>query len=1309
MERERDRLLAPSHNLYTDKANSPAPLRGHAKRLLLRHLVAGLSISIISAATVLFLTHKTVLGPTGGSIKYIVPFGDSYTDIFNTGDGGTAWPVYAASYGSFELHSFALSGASCDIRLTPRVQYGFPYLIQDELPDYFRAVEKGLSLPPEETMYSLWIGTNDIGFDTMLTGHATPGTTIVEVTRCAVDWIRPLYESGVRNFLFQNLIPLNLTIMYSAEGYLTQFWTLPHNQTDWNIYITQVVAGSNEIAQLMLKDLPRSLPGAHIGLFDSHALFQDIYGHPAKYLNGTAPLNVTGCIKSCPALANGTSLPCTIVKGSDKDSYLWYDEIHPSEQANRVVAREFTDAVLLVIPSLHIRSALSGYHACVSALVLVDGVHVELAASPNDGELEPVKSQSEYRLPTDVKPTLYEVTVRTDLEKLKFDGFVVVHLDVVKDTSTIVFNSSKLSLGSARLTSSSLKQEIVQTTKDFAIDEKSERCTISLPTTLSAGSQAQLKIDFDGELTGSMMGYYRSAWEHEGKTKYYTLTQFEPTAARRAFPCWDEPLLKARFSVTMISRADTVNLNNMPAISEEVYTPGYKGVKDVVSWLSDKFSTLTTGETDKWKITHFETTPPMSTYLVAFANGPFTHIEDTYKSPLSGKVRPLRVYTTPDLIHQARFALDVKKSVLPLYEQVFDIEFPLPKLDTLVANDFDAGAMENWGLITGRTNAFLIPAEKADLLAKKQVAIVQSHEVAHMWFVDYSMWIQQVFRFRDRFGDITTMAWWDNLYLNEGFASLMGEVIILDKVFPEWKVQSSFIADALASALSSDAKLSSHPIEVECPDANMINQIFDALSYSKAASVLRMLSVYVGEDKFLKGVSIYLKRHLYSNSVTKDLWEGIQEASGIDVPKMMDNWVKKMGFPVVTVKETKDGIVIRQDRFLETGPAEPKDNETIWTIPLSLITVDSSGKVVIDRTLVLDEREKTIPLDTSKPFKLNAGTTGVYRVLYTPDRLTRIAQEAVKENSVFSVEDRIGLVYDALALAKAGYLDVSGILSLYDILRNEKEYLVWRSIADALASIESTWYEHEDISEKLNAFRRELFAPLITRLGFEYPEGESVDTAQLRTKIIEQAANAGDETVVKKLCSWFKQAAETGDDSHIPPDLIRITFFIASIAVHHGGRAEFDHVRKTISTAKNPSIKISAMRAMGAPKDLSLAEETWNYILNKSRDQDIFYYFGGLAANHKTRHFLLEHFKKSYEQLYERLADNFGIQHLINISHMRLSSSKDLQESKEFFKTKDVSKYKMALEQAWDGVKARAAWIEHSTSDLRSWLEKRQK
>ncbi|KAJ3574305.1 hypothetical protein NP233_g1859 [Leucocoprinus birnbaumii] len=496
-------------------------------------------------------------------------------------------------------------------------------------------------------------------------------------------------------------------------------------------------------------------------------------------------------------------------------------------------------------------------------------------------------ASDQYRLPTDVKPVHYDVTIKTDLENQIFEGFVRIDLDVKEATSRIVLNTSDLDLGTAWLSSDSVKVDQVLSAQTF--DKESERVSYELGITLPAGSKASLKVAFKGELTGSMMGYYKSTYEEDGKTKYYALTQFEPTAARRAFPCWDEPLLKATFGVTLISRADTTNLSNMPAVSEDVITPNTQAAKGDAGYEA-LFAGLKDGE---WKVTKFENTPPMSSYIVAFANGHFKYLEDSVVLPLSGKTLPLRIYTTAEHIHQAQFALDVKKAVLPLYEKVFDVGYPLPKLDTLVASDFDAGAMENWGLITGRTNAFLLDPKKADLQAKKQIASTQSHEVAHMWF-----------------GNITTMEWWNYLYLNEWFCYPDGRGHHRG-VFPEWKVDSNFISEHLNRALNLDAKPSSHAIEVDCPDANHINQargssyfvlvsklikfkIFDSLSYSKAASVLRMLSNYVGEDRFLKGVSIYLKNKLYQNSVTTDLWDGISKATGIDIPKVMDNWVTKV-------------------------------------------------------------------------------------------------------------------------------------------------------------------------------------------------------------------------------------------------------------------------------------------------------------------------------------------------------------------------------------------------------------------------------
>ncbi|KAI0747687.1 peptidase family M1-domain-containing protein [Daedaleopsis nitida] len=889
----------------------------------------------------------------------------------------------------------------------------------------------------------------------------------------------------------------------------------------------------------------------------------------------------------------------------------------------------------------------------------------------------------DYRLPTDVKPTHYDLTVWTDLENDTFDGVVHIDLQINKETSKLVLNTASLDLGDVSLQrTGDGADSTVHAASVREFDEGNERGIFSFENPLPAGSTARLSVTFKGGLTGDMLGYYYSKGGKDGEIKY-TLTQFEPTAARRAFPCWDEPLLKATFAVTLVSRANSVNLSNMPAVSEEVYRPESA---EKESWLAKKMATL--ADPGQWKVTKFDTTPPVSTYLVAYANGPFVYLESEYTSPLSGKVRPLRIYATADIISQAQFALDVKRKVLPLYEEVFDIEYPLPKLDTLVATDFDSGAMENWGLITGRTQAFLLDPNSADTRTKQNIAGTQSHEVAHMWF-----------------GNITTMEWWDTLYLNEGFATLMGEKIILGIVFPEWKLDSEFVSSHFYPARSLDAKLSSHPIEVECPDANMINQIFDHLSYAKAGSVLRMLASYVGEDRFLKGVSIYLKKHMYKNSVTKDLWEGIQAATDLDIPKMMDNWVKKMGYPVITVTEKEGGIHVRQDRFLETGPADPKDNETIWTIPLNLLTVSADGNAVLNKDLLLDEREKFIPLDTSKPFKLNAGTTGFYAVQYSTDRLVKLGEQAAAQNSPFSLSDRMGLVYDALALSKAGYAPVSSALGLISALHGEKEHLVWSAIASNLSTIVSTWWENAHVVEKLNAFRRELFVPLVKKFGFEYSESDSYDVQQLRTTAIEQAAVAGDPWVIEELKGRFDHFLKTSDDSKIPSDLTAITF---RVAVKEGGRPEWEAVRSIASKPKNPSQGLSAMRAMGASKDLALAEETFKFILDEARDQDTFYYARGLQMNYGTRRFLAAKFKEHFDTFQKRYSGNFGLIRWTEISFNMLSSEKDYEDTAAFFKEKDTSKFDMALRQTLDSIRSRAAWVQRSTDELTKWLEQRQ-
>ncbi|KLO10866.1 hypothetical protein SCHPADRAFT_906524 [Schizopora paradoxa] len=872
-------------------------------------------------------------------------------------------------------------------------------------------------------------------------------------------------------------------------------------------------------------------------------------------------------------------------------------------------------------------------------------------------------SADEHRLPLDVKPIHYDLTIRTDLEKLEFDGWVSVTLNVQKETSRLVFHSSGLILSDIVLHNQS--SDAKETPVSQTMDTVTERAIIDFPSTFVAGSTVVLQAKFQGPLTADMMGYYRSSWKNEGKEEYYSLTQFAPTAARRGFPCWDEPLLKATYSISLISRSDSVNLSNMDVISEEPY--------------------LSEGRSGEWKITRFSKSPPMSTYLVAYANGPFAFLESSYVSPLSGKKRPLRIYATRDNIHQAQFALDVKQKVLPLYEKMFDIEYPLPKLDTFIANDFDIGAMENWGLITGRTTSFCLDPTKVGVAAQKRVAIMESHEVSHMWF-----------------GNITTMAWWDNIYLNEGFATLMGEIIMLGEIFPEWNVHSAFINGHLSRALSLDAKLSSHPIEVECPDANQINQIFDSLSYSKAASVLRMLASFIGEEVFLQGVTIYLKDHLFGSSVSNDLWEGVSKAAKRDVTSMMSTWVSKMGFPVITVKETPNSIIVRQDRFLETGRPEEKDNQTIWEVPLNIMHVDASGKRVVDRSTVLRERETVIPLDTSKPFKLNTDTTAVCRVLYTPERLSQLAQEAVKKDSLLTLNDRLGLVHDVFALAKAGYTEISTALGLVDNLRKEEEdYLVWQGMKDQVDEVVGVWWEDDHIRELFDRFRR-VYSPIIAKLGYDYKDDESSSIKQLRTLAVAGAAAAGDPTVIEELQRRFNHMLETGDDSGVALDLEITTY---STAVRYGGKREYEAVKAMFENPRTPTTRQAAIAGLCSAQAPELVDQTFSYILTDVKDQDYYIFFAYLSGNRKTTRRVASFFEEHYDDFYERFSKNMQLNYLVSYAFKSLASDADLKDVEGFFKDKNVSKFDLVLRQTLDNIRSNAALIKRSTSDVVQYLE----
>jgi len=370
---------------------------------------------------------------------------------------------------------------------------------------------------------------------------------------------------------------------------------------------------------------------------------------------------------------------------------------------------------------------------------------------------------------------------------------------------------------------------------------------------------------------------------------------------------------------------------------------------------------------------------------------------------------------------------------------------------------------------------------------------------------------------------------------------------------------------------------------------------------------------------------------------------------------------------------------------------------------LGLLTIDESGKATIDKTIVLKDREMTLPLDNKLPFKLNADTTGAYRVLYTPERLEKIAEQAASKNSPYSLNDRLGLVHDTMALSRAGLAKLSSALTLVDKLKNEKEYLVWSGISEIVSGLVSVWWEYPEIVNEMNAFRRMLFVPLVNQLGYEFDERDSPDITSLRSSAITQAALAGDEGVVKQLRDRFGHYVKTEDDSRIPADLQRIIF---RTAVKYGGLTEYEEMEKIHDKPKTPTAKIASILAMGATEDPELMRRTFHFITVKSRDQDAPYFFRSLESNFKARRALAQFFKDEYRALYKRFESNFMLTSLVSSSFGSLSTQKDYGEVVEFFKDKDTSKYDLSLAQALDNIRSKAALIERSSGDLKEWLRR---
>jgi aminopeptidase 2 len=705
-------------------------------------------------------------------------------------------------------------------------------------------------------------------------------------------------------------------------------------------------------------------------------------------------------------------------------------------------------------------------------------------------------------LPTNVKPTSYHLTLEPNLETFEYDGEVAISLNVVEDTTSISLNYLELKIASAKITQGST---VVADAPEISTNEDKQIATVSFPTPLKAGSEATLTLKFTGELNDKMSGFYRSSFkDSKGVTKYLATTQMEPTDARRAFPCFDEPALKAKFTVTLIADKHLTCLGNMDIVSE----------KDIDGKYGNGKKAVTFGET-----------PLMSSYLLAFVVGELNFIQT------NAFRLPVRVYAPvgQDIEH-GRFSLELASKTLEFYEKAFGAPYPLPKMDMIAIPDFSAGAMENWGLVTYRVVDLLLDEATSSATKKERVAEVVQHELAHQWF-----------------GNLVTMDFWDGLWLNEGFATWMSWYSC-NAFYPEWKVWQSYVTDNLQSALSLDSLRSSHPIEVPVKRADEITQIFDAISYSKGSCVIRMVSKYLGEDVFMKGIQAYLKKHAFGNTTTADLWAALSEASGKDVQSIMQIWTKEVGHPVVTVTEdaATNSIHVKQNRYLRTNDVKPEEDKTLYPVFLGVRTKDG-----VSDNLLLTEREASFPLKDLDFFKVNADHSGIYRTWYTQERLAKLGQAA--RDGHLTVEDRTGLVSDTGNLGQSGHQKTSSLLTLLkEFSKSEKEFVVWNEMIAQITSVHLAWLGDDEVREGLKKFRMDMVQAKAHELGWTFSDADGHTMQQFKPLLFGVAGGLGDETIKNAAFDMFRKFI-AGDRAAIHPNLRSKVY---SIVLTHGTEAD---------------------------------------------------------------------------------------------------------------------------------------------------------
>ncbi|XP_078103122.1 aminopeptidase Ey-like [Sander vitreus] len=942
--------------------------------------------------------------------------------------------------------------------------------------------------------------------------------------------------------------------------------------------------------------------------------------------------------------------------------------------------------------------------AAISAVATIIGLSVVYAKEKTKNEVTPPNTASptsptspttpstpkepwqRYRLPDSLVPVSYNVTLWPRLEPnadgmYLFKGRSIVVFKCVKETDLIIIHSNKLNLTSFeghQAVLGDLDGATVPSLKKSWLEIPTQYLVVQLNSPLKAGSTYTLFTEFVGELADDLGGFYRSEYKDDGVIKVVATTQMQPTDARKAFPCFDEPAMKAVFYMTLIHPHGTVALSN---------AMNY----DPVNITLDGHNLIQT---------RFEPTEIMSTYLLAFVVCDFTFTMNT-TNPHADVL--IRIWARRKAIEegQGNYALEKTGPILTFFENYYKSPYPLNKSDQIALPDFSAGAMENWGLITYRETALLYNPGVSSNGDKEWVATVISHELAHMWF-----------------GNLVTTRWWNDLWLNEGFATYVS-YLGANYVEPTWNMKDLIVLNEIIGVMAVDALASSHPLsskEEDILNPEDISALFDSITYSKGAAVLRMLSEFITEAVFSKGLQTYLEEFKYKNTVYTDLWRHLQMAvdeSGImlhhSVETIMNRWILQMGFPVVTIN-TKTGR-ITQNHFL-LDPDSVVDTPSVynyeWFVPITWI---KTGGVEQQYWLLNKEATNTnMTLGANDWLVANVDMKGFYRVNYDPENWVRLLTKLSSKHQDIPVINRAQIIDDAFNLARAKLVDTTLALRTTKFLNKEVEYIPWETASRNLNYF-FLMFDRSEVYGPMQAYLKKQVTPLfnyfkeLTVNWTKIPEKHTDQYNQVNA--ISKACSTGVEGCEELTTGWFREWMNNPAKNNISANL-KYTVYCSAIAA--GGVNEWDFAWSMYKNATIASEADKLMSALSCTKQPWLLNRYLEYCLDpkKIRKQDATSTIISIAHNSIGQPLAWDFVRAKWDHLFNDYGGgsiSFG--ELINEVTQRFSSEFEYKQLLQFKEDNagQLGSAATSLEQALERTKANMNWVAMNKDQVLKWFQ----